>query len=286
MFGATSAAVLAVAVLGVGAALAGNGDDCPPNPVPGHCYEKVLIPPQYQDVSEQVVEPGQPRSRIVPAVYGEAVRQELVCAERVEMITIPATYRTVYETVVVRPGGWRTETIPAQYETVTERVLARAAYTEWRRGALADYPSTYPGPTRVLPTGEVLCLVEVPAEYRLVTRQVLRVPARTVQIEVPPETRVVPRQVVDCPEHVERRVIPAEYRYVRTRVLVTPERVETWTLPPVYRTITSRRLISPGRYEWRELQCENGGPATYRAPAYSAAPSGTSYGYSPAPPGY
>jgi hypothetical protein len=35
---------LALALAVAGAALAGDGGDCPPNPEPGKCYEKVFIP--------------------------------------------------------------------------------------------------------------------------------------------------------------------------------------------------------------------------------------------------
>lgn len=280
LFGAASAAVVAVAALGVGAAFAGGGDDMPPNPEPGKCYERVLTPGRYEDVTEQVLDcPARTETRLVPAVYRDETRQELVRPERVETFIVPATYRTVSETVVVRPASWRTEVVPAQYETVTERVLVREAHYEWRRGVLVDQRPTDPAYTRVEPTGEVVCYVLVPAEYREVTRQVLRVPAGTRRVEVPAETRVVTRQVVDCPAHEERRVIPAEYRTVRTRVLITPEHVESWTVPAVYRTVTSRRLVSPGGYSWRVVRCADGQDGIL--PGY-----GPVRAYSPTPVGY
>lgn len=43
MFRATATAVVLGATLGVGAAIAA-GEDCPPNPEPGKCYEKVYLP--------------------------------------------------------------------------------------------------------------------------------------------------------------------------------------------------------------------------------------------------
>lgn len=273
LFGAASAAVGAVAALGVGAAFAGGGEDLPPNPQPGRCYERVLTPGRYEDVTEQVLDcPARTESRMVPAVYRDETRRELVRAERVETFIVPATWRTVTETVVVRPASWRVETVPAQYETVTERVLVREAHYEWRRGVLVDQRPTDPAYSRVTPTGEVVCYVLVPAEYREITRQVLRVPAGSRRVEVPAETRVVTRQVVDCPAHEERRVIPAEYRTVRTRVLVAAEHVEAWTVPAVYRTVTSRRLVSRGGYAWQVVRCADGQEAIL--PGYSPTPVG------------
>jgi hypothetical protein len=273
VFSTTAVAMLVVAALGGGDALAGSGDDLPPNPVPGRCYEKVLTPPQYQDVPEQVLDrPGHTGSRVIPAVYRDEHRRELVCAERVETYTVEAAWRTVSETVVVRPASWRTVTYPAEYETVTERVLVREAHYDWRRGVLVDQRPTDPAHTRVTSTGEVLCYVLVPAEYRETTRQVLQRPARTERVLVPAETRQVTRQVIDRPARVERRVIPAEYRTVSVRVLVSPERVETYSVPPHYRTVMSRRLVSPGRYEWRVIRCEDGSEGVL--PGYGAASAG------------
>jgi len=213
-FSAGLAAIVAVAALGVGSALAGGGEDLPPHPEPGKCYQKVLVPARYETFLEQVLDqPGRTGARTIPAVYGEEVRRELVCAERVETFTVPATYRTIAESVVVRPAGYRTETIPAVYETITERVLVREAHMEWRRGVLVENRPTEAGYTQVTPTGEVLCYVLVPAEYGVTTRQVLRTPARTVRVAVPAETRTVTRQGIDRRGHVERAMIAAEPRH-------------------------------------------------------------------------
>ena len=39
--------------LTAGSSLAGTGDDCPPNPEPGKCYEKVYRPAQYENYADQ-----------------------------------------------------------------------------------------------------------------------------------------------------------------------------------------------------------------------------------------
>ena len=84
---------------------------------------------------------------------------------------------------------------------MTEQVLVRSGYRAWRPGTsasgygTASYGAAYDGSaTRVLPTGEVLCLIEVPPEYRAVTRQVLRTPEHVVQIAYPAEMGLVSRQ--------------------------------------------------------------------------------------------
>ncbi|WGM40718.1 peptidoglycan-binding domain-containing protein [Caulobacter sp. NIBR1757] len=261
--------------LSAGGAMAGGpGGDFPPNAVPGKCYEKVLIPPSYESYTEQIVDsPARVETRVIPAVYGEEVQQVLVREERVEYITLPATYRTVTETIILKAASVRTETVAAVYETITERVMVREAHYEWRRGVPKDQRPSDPNHYKVLSTGEVLCLVEVPAEYSTVTRKVLRTPERTVEIQVPAETQVVTRQVIDQDARVEKRVIPAEYRSVRVRVVVTKERVETYTIPAIYKTVTKQRMVSDTSFQWREIVCAD-------KASYSAPPSG----YAPPPP--
>lgn len=257
------------------AAMAGApGGDFPPNAEPGKCYEKVLIPPSYESYTEQIIDiPGRVETRVIPAVYGEELRQVLVREERVEYITVPATYRTVTETVVLKAASVRTETVAAVYETITERVMVREAHYEWRRGVPPHERPSEPGKTKVLATGEVLCLVEVPAEYSMVTRQVLRTPERTVEIQIPAETQLVTRQVIDQEARVEKRVIPAEYRSVKVRVVITAEHIETYTIQPVYKTVTKQRMVTDTQFQWRQIVCNYGDDAAPPPPPrYSPPP--------------
>jgi len=157
---ATASAVLLVALM-AGSSLAGTGDDCPPNPEPGKCYEKVYRPAQYESYVDQEIQ---------------------------------SSYRTEERRVLVREAYVQSYTVPAVYQTVDEQVLVRPAHTEWKRGMLLDRTQVAPGQTRMLPNGEVLCLVEVPAEYRTVTRQVMVAPARVEQRTIPAEYRTVMEQ--------------------------------------------------------------------------------------------
>ena len=181
--------------------------------------------------------------------------------------------------IVVKPGYTKLQVIPATYETVTERVLVREAYTVWKPGkGLAGTPGytggaggyvqpnlpppvvdgrPYYGPTKVSPTGELLCLVEVPAEYKTITKTVLRTPARTVEVAVPPEYKGYTKTVVDVAAHVEKREVPAVYDKIRIQVLVRPERVDSVTIPATYKVVEKKRLVGGGKLEWREVICDD-----------------------------
>ena len=258
-----------------------TGEDYPPNAQPGQCFAKVLTPEVTDTYTEQVlVSPEKTVTQVIPGDCGFEDKTVVVREPSTELITIPATFRTVTETVVTRPGGLHTQTIPPVYETVTEQIKVRDGYTVWRPGAsVAGYagvaccgysappPSAYAGmgaepnaaygglPTRVLPTGEVLCLVAVPPEFRTITKQVLRSPGRTVDIPYPPETTVVSRQVVDVPAHVEKREIPGETRIVKVKIC-RPDQTTSANIPPEYRTVTKTRTVSPSRFEWKAIECQ------------------------------
>ena len=264
-----------------------TAEDYPPNAQPGQCFAKVLVPEQTESFTEQVlISPEKTVVRVVPGACGFEDKTVVVREPSTQLITIPATFRTVTETVVVKPGGSHTESIPPVYETVTEQVLVREGYTVWRPGStvagynggansyggngpgyMAPPPSAYAGsgaapnpaygnlPTKVLATGEVLCLVQVPPEYKTITKQVLKVPGRTVDVPYPPETTVVSRQVVDVPAHVEKREIPGETKILKVKVC-TPDQTQSQTIPPEYKTVTKIKTISPSKFEWKTVDCK------------------------------
>jgi hypothetical protein len=263
-----------------------TSEDYPPNAQPGQCFAKVLVPEVTETFTEQLlVSPEKVITHVIPGDCGFEDKTVVVREPSSEFITVPATYRTVTDTVVVKQGGSHTETIPPVYETVTEQVMVREGYTVWRPGStVAGYaggvaygggrtqympppPSVYAGtgatpnpayggfPTKVLATGEVLCLVAVPPEYKTITKQVLKVPGRVVDVPYPPETALVSRQVVDVPAHVEKREIPGETKILKIKVC-RPDQTASETIPPEYKTVTKIRTITPSRFEWKTVDCK------------------------------
>ena len=289
--------------LGFGPGQVAN-ESYPANAVPGQCFTKMLEPEVTEPVTEHVlVSPEKTELRVIPGSTTWEEKSVLVKEQSVELVTVPATFRTETETMVVTPAHTRTETIPATYDTVIEQVKVKEGYITWRPGAaVAGYApgaaNTYsaaptsrpPGvsgqgviehnpayggmTTRQLPTGEVLCLVEVPPEYKTITKQVLRTPARAEEIPVPAETRVVTRQVIDVPAHVEKRVAPPVYETVHVQVH-GPDITQPYTVPPVYRDYVKVRLVAPSRFVWKQIDCQTevahgayGAPPMYQPQAY------------------
>jgi hypothetical protein len=287
--------------------------------------ETIVIPPQYETVTERVlVEAERTVRRVIPAQYDTRVEQVLVRPERVERRIIPARYetrteqvliepertvrrvipaetRTVTETVVIQESRVEPVVIPAQYEEYTEQVLVREAYSTWQpseplylaanssAASSADFArqNFSPADLRELPTGEILCRVEVPAEYETVTRTRLVSPERIVYrtadggtsptaVNLPPITTsatrteiITPERVVEDviparyetlttsvevePERVVEEIIPAEYETVQTTVVVEPERIVEDVIPARYESATVERIVTPGREETRTI---------------------------------
>ncbi len=176
----------------------------PPQASPGECYARVFVPPAYDTATEKVL------------------KRE--ASERIEII--PAEYAYVEEKILVREASTRLEEVPAQYAWEEDKILVKPAHTTWKKGrGLIEKVDDA--------TGEIMCLVEVPATYKTVKRRVLKTPATTRTVE-----------------------IPAQYKTVKVKKMVQPPQERRIEIPAEYETVTKKALISEGRMAWRPVICE------------------------------
>lgn len=209
----------------------GSGDLYPPNARPGECYARMLIPGETRTITEKVL------------------KKE--ASERVEII--PATYKTVTKRVLVRPETSKLVSVPAKYGTKSERIQVSAATTVWKKGAGTMAAGAGSGAaggasasaivdrfgnqkivgSRVTDTGELMCLVEIPAQYKTVTKTVLVSPA---------STRTV--------------TAPAEYKTVQVTELVTPAQEKRIGIPEEYGTVTRTEQVRTEQLTWVPVLCQ------------------------------
>jgi hypothetical protein len=240
-----------------GLATAQESGDLPPNATPGHCYGKLLIPEQTETYSEQVVDQAsRTEIKVIPAVYGTTTQTVVASEAHVEYDTVPATYKTITEVIVIKPAITRKVTVPAVYGEVTEQILVREAHNEWRRGARRPGDVVVPGSDKLLPTGEVICLIAIPAEYRTVTHTVVKIPEQVREVVEPAVTETITRKVVDAPARVLEHQVPATYKTVTVTTIVQPERTEAIVIPATYRTVTKTRVVAASHFEWRVIDCK------------------------------
>ncbi len=241
----------------------GQAADMPPTANPGECFARVLIPETTEVVTEQVIDrEASYEIQVLPATYETVTEQRLLKEGTIVYRTIPAVYETVTEVIEVEPAREQKTVIPASYETYTEQVLVRDAYTTWKPGAGLYGRSTVaatgavPAGSEAVATGELLCMVEVPAQYDTVTRTRLVAAERTDIQVIPAVTKTVTKQVVVEPARVVEETVPAEYDTVTVQKLVTPAAEERLEIPATYKTVEKRVVTGGGGLEWREVLCD------------------------------
>ena len=228
----------------------GAGELLPPGANPGQCFTRLWVDPKYDTVTERILvqEPSE-RIEIIPAKYSEVKKQVLVKEASEKLVTVPAKYKTVKERVLVKAATKKLIQVEPTYETVTEKVLDKPAYTTWKKGT---------GPIQRIDetTGEIMCLVTVPASYKSVKKRVLKSPATTKVVEIPAVYNTIEKRVVATPASTRKVTIPAEYKTVTVTDEVTPPAEKRVKIPGKYATVTKRNLVKDGSMEWREILCD------------------------------
>ena len=217
---------------------------------PGDCFARIAQPPVFEQQTERIeVAEASERVEVTPAEY-EWTEETIVvrpASERVVEVR-PAEYRSVEERVMVSPASERLEEVPARFRTEAVQEQVKPATRVWKpgRGAIerVDHVS-----------GEVLCLVEEPAVYRTVSRQVLVTPATTRRVAVPAEYQIVHRQELVRPAETRVETLPAQTETVRVRTLVRPAQERRVTVPARYVTLTREVEVSPSRVDWHPVLC-------------------------------
>lgn len=165
---------------------------------PGSCYTEYFTEAQYRTITEQV----------------------LVKEASQRIVITPARFETVQETVLVKEASSRVVDVPAVYRAESESVLVEPARSVWQSdcGLVEQVDNT---------TGEILCLVEVPARYETLTKTVL---------ESAPTTRT--------------ETIPAEYVTVDVERIVEPASEQRIDVPAEYTTVSRREKVSDPVFFW------------------------------------
>jgi hypothetical protein len=136
--------------------------------------------------------------------------------------------------------------------------MVKPAHTVWKKGK---------GPIQRIDsaTGEIMCLIEVPAEYKTVHKRVVATPATTKTITIPEKTKTIKvrEQVSSASE--KRTQIPEKYKTISKRVRSsdaeflwhnvkskelskdtrTGQKVCLTKTPAVYKTVTKRVVKTP-----------------------------------------
>jgi len=162
----------------------------------------------------------------IPAQYKTVTKQVLVTPETTKTVTIPAVYKTVEVNKLVTPASTKTVKIPASYKTLTKTQKVSDAKYVWSNSLVEK-----PGMKR---TSTVICKVTIPAETKVITKQVVATPATTKTI-----------------------TIPATYKTIKVTKLITPEKTKKTVIPATYKTVTKEVKVSDQQVKWMPVLCKS-----------------------------
>lgn len=228
-----------------------SGLPFPVDAKPGQCYAEVIVPAKFETVTERVLsQDASSRINVVAAQYEWVEQEVMVKPETVRLEVVPAEYKTVTERVLVEPQSEQLVSVPATFKTVNEKILVRPATQVWKDGeAEIENPNQL--------TGDIVCLVERPAEYKTVQRQVIDQPARTEIKTIPAVYKTVEKQIIAKPATTREVTIPAEYKTVRVKKMVTPNRTEQIAIQPEYVTVNRYVMVEPAYTKWEMVLCSD-----------------------------
>lgn len=158
-----------------------------------------------------------------PAQYKTTPRQVETASQSYRIETVPAEYHWVEKEVLVKEASTEIREIPAEYATESETVVDVPAHTIWKKGT---------GPIQRIDegTGEIMCLVDVPATYKSISKRVLKSPGRTQEME-----------------------IPAEYKTLKVKELVSEAREERIEIPAKFGTVDITEQVAAAEFVWHEV---------------------------------
>jgi hypothetical protein len=160
----------------------------------------------------------------VPAKYKTIEKRVLKNPVTIKKVEIPAEYKTVKVKKLVKPAQEQRAAIQAEYQSVEKRKKVSDATLSWEPEGAAGAGKA---------TGKTLCLAEVPAKYKTITKQVIKEKAS-----------------------IEKVAVPATIKTMRMSKLVTPASEKRIPIPAKHQIVPKRSKVSDARQEWRPVLCE------------------------------
>ena len=169
----------------------------------GTCYYEHFSPEQYENINQKI----------------------LTADASQKIIVTPAQYKTVIKKVMTSNRTTKLIAQPIKYKKVQERVVVAPARSEWRKTTCNN---------RGCNQSEVVCLVEVPQTYKMVTKKVILAPAVAKKVEIDPI-----------------------YKNVPVQELVSPATTKVIDVPAQYKVISKKQKIQEAQYSWSDASRKN-----------------------------
>ncbi|MBR9825270.1 MAG: hypothetical protein GYB36_05625 [Alphaproteobacteria bacterium] len=218
----------------------------------GQCYQFVRIDAEYETVMQTVIVADEYEIYDVTDPRLERQTRSYVSREAgMRYRVTEPVYEDVTEQVQTRPAYVRYEVTPAETRTVSERILVREAQLVWRRGYVEGARQVRHDPE----SGEIWCMIEEPAVYETIHRNVVTSQAEVREIPVGPQFETITRSVLVRPATVEEIHIPAEHASYDIHVLAEEGEVHRRVSRQRTEQVARHELIAGERFEWRLVNC-------------------------------
>ena len=150
------------------------------------------------------------REYYTPAQFAQTEKEVLVKEESEEIKVSKAQFEEVEQIVVVKQSSKKKIYKAPQYETIEEKIEIEPAKAVWKvgEGPISKIDNT---------TGEIMCLIQVPAKYKIIKKTVLVSGSTIDLVEVPGETKSLKVSKLVSDATIDKLKIPAEY----TKVAIT-----------------------------------------------------------------
>lgn len=205
----------------------------------------VEVPATYETVTEKVL--VEPAKTIWKKGKGLAQRIDNTTGEIMCLIEVPAKYKTVTKRIIKTKATTKVIDIPAEYNAVSVRKLLAAAeekrtsipeeYTTIKKSVkVSDEVFSWHTPSQkpnAILTGSKVCLKETLAQFKTVSKRVVKTPATTTSID-----------------------IAAEYKFIKVRKLVSAAQEKRVVIPAKMQTVSKRIKVGEERLEWRQVLCQ------------------------------
>ena len=245
-------------------------DGLPENAEPGKCYVKCVTPDEFNEVTETIVtKPSYKTITITPAVYKDVTETVVVKEATVRYEFVPAVYETIEVPYIAKEGRTDLSPVAASFSNDSE---TREVYPKISKFEYAPFPDCasgnpndcqalcwqeYPAKSQTVPVKRLTAdastnnvpVAEVPATYK---KQVIKEPAKYVEIAVPEVTETITKSVLVTPAQVVETVVPEETTTITKTVLVKEGGMTTWeevecslvnpTILPIYYDYNSANL--------------------------------------------
>jgi predicted transcriptional regulator len=168
----------------------------------------------------------------VPAKFESKEKEVLVKEEAEEIKVAAAQFDKVDKVVTIKEESKKKVLVKAEYEVIEEKIEVEPAKAVWKKGS---------GPVSRIDnsTGDIMCLVQVPAKYKTIKKTVLKAPSKIDSVEIPAVTQAF---------SVSKLVSDATFDKIK--------------IPAVYRKVNITTKVEDAKFVWRGAKVGGVGKAT------------------------